>query len=163
MISNRKHGFETFDHTADIGIRAWGSDLAQVFEEIAKALFSVVVELNTVSARQKMEVTLRADSDGDLLLAWLKELLFIFETRRLLCKEFKVRLINKKITPSPLSSPPGRGRGQGEGVSLEADIFCEKLDNTKHRLGREVKAITLHQFKLIREKSRYLAEVILDI
>ena len=143
MISNRKHGFETFDHTADIGIRAWGSELAQVFEEIAKALFSVVVELNTVSARQKMEVTLRADSDGNLLLAWLKELLFIFETKHLLFSNFKI--LNLK-----------------SGV-LTAEISGEPVNPAKHLLGREVKAITLHQFKLIREKSRYLAEVILDI
>ena len=84
------HGFETFDHTADIGIRAWGNELAQVFEGAAKALFSVMAELSTVSARQKLKVTLRAQSDEELFLAWLKELLFIFETKHLLFSDFKV-------------------------------------------------------------------------
>ena len=136
-------GYETFEHTADIGIRAWGREFAQVFEEAAKALFSVIVDLKTVSPRQELNVELAADSGEELFLAWLKELLFIFETKHLLLSQFKV-----------LNLSLGK---------LSAKVSGEPLDNLKHALGREVKAVTLHQFKLIQDKSRYLAEVILDI
>ena len=137
------HGFETFDHTADIGIRAWGNELAQVFEEAARALFSVMAELNTISVRQKLKLRLHAESDEELFLAWLKELLFIFETKHLLFSDFKV-----------LDLKSG---------TLVAEVGGELIDPTKHLLGREVKAVTLHQFRLARDKARYFAEVILDI
>jgi len=136
-------GYGTFDHTADIGIRAWGSEFSQVFEEAAKALFSVIVDLKTVSPRQKVKIELVKDSGEELFLSWLKELLFIFETRRLLLCEFKI--LDLKPT------------------ALRAEVSGEVLDNAKHSLGREVKAITLHQFKLVHDQGRYLAEVILDI
>ena len=136
-------GHETFEHTADLGIRAWGSTLAQVFEEAAKALFGVVVDLATVSPSKKLKVKLTGDSDEALFLAWLKELLFIFETEHLVFSDFRV-----------LSLKNG---------ALSAEAGGEPLDNVKHALGREVKAITLHQFKLAWEKDRYLAEFIVDI
>lgn len=143
MNCDMSRGHETFDHTADIGIRAWGADLIQVFEEAATALFTVIAELSTVSVRRTIVVKVRGDSDEELFLAWLKELLFIFETKHLLCSHFKV-----------LNLKPG---------ALTAEIGGEPIDSAKHLLGREVKAITLHQFKLVKEKARYFAEVILDI
>ncbi len=135
-------GFETFDHTADIGIRAWGNEFHEVFEEAAKALFSVIVDLDSVKPSQTFPLELNAENGEELFLKWLKELLFIFETKHLLLKEFKVDLAANQ---------------------LKATLSGEKLDNQKHVLGREVKAVTLHQFKLTHEKARYLAEVILDI
>ena len=135
-------GHETFDHTADIGIRAWGNEFSEVFEESAKALFSVIVDLDSVKPDQTIHLELTAESGEALFLKWLKELLFLFETKHILLKEFKVDLIANQ---------------------LKAKVAGEKLDNKKHSLGREVKAVTLHQFKLAHEKARYLAEVILDI
>jgi SHS2 domain-containing protein len=136
-------GHETFDHTADIGIRAWGSEFSQVFEEAAKALFEVMAEPHHITPSEKLQIHLSADDGEELFLKWLKELLFIFETRRLLLFEFKIMSLNP--------------------TTLSAEVSGEVLNNAKHSLGREVKAVTLHQFKLVKDKGRYLAEVILDI
>jgi SHS2 domain-containing protein len=135
-------GYETFEHTADIGIRAWAGELTGLFEEAGKALFSVIAELDNVVPAQKISVELQAESEEELFLKWLKELLFIFDTERFLLSRFKVDEARKRL------------RAQASG---------ELLNPFKHRLFREVKAITRHQFKLIREPSRFLAEVILDI
>ena len=162
-------GYGTFDHTADIGIRAWGSEFSQVFEEAAKALFSVIVDLKTVSPRQKVKIELTKDSGEELFLSWLKELLFIFETKHLLLSEFKIIDLNPASSqsspgfpPKDLADPP-RNLAGNLGYCLIAEVRGEVLDNAKHSLGREVKAITLHQFKLVHDQGRYLAEVILDI
>lgn len=136
-------GHETFEHTADIGIRAWGNEFSEVFEEAARALFSVIVDLKAVSPAQKLTIKLNAESGEELFLAWLKELLFLSETKHLVFSEFEV-----------LDLGP---------ASLSAEVRGEPLDPKKHHLGREVKAITRHQFKFVKEKGRYLAEVILDI
>ena len=78
-----------------------------------------------------------------MFLTWLKELLFIFETQHLVLSEFKIQSLTSK--------------------TLVAEVGGEQLDPTKHALGREVKAVTMHQFKFGRDQDRYLAEVILDI
>ena len=102
-----------------------------------------MAEPASVSPRTRIKINLTADSGEELFLKWLKELLFIFDSRHLLLAQFKV----KDLGP----------------VNLSAEVAGEALDNAKHPLGREVKAITHHQFKLTHEKGRYLAEVILDI
>ena len=136
-------GFETFDHTADIGIRAWGRDDLEVFEEAAKAVSSVMADLSGVSVRQRSEISVTAESTEELFLAWLKELLFIFETKHLILSEFKIETLTAN--------------------ALKARVGGETLDPKRHVLGREVKAVTMHQFKYVREPSRCSAEVILDI
>ena len=152
-------GHETFEHTADIGIRAWGKDLPEIFEEAAKALSSVLVDLKTVNAHQKLKLELSAESEEELFFKWLKELLFISETKHIFLSEFKI--LNFFSLPFPLHQ--NGGEDKGEGVELIAEASGEAVDSKKHVLGREVKAITRHQFKLVREPTRYLAEVILDI
>ena len=135
-------GFEIFDHTADIGIRAWGNEFSEVFEEAAKALFSVIIDLSSVTPSEKISVALEAENGEELFIKWLKELLFIFEAKHLVFNQFKVDL--------------NFGR-------LSAELFGESLNSSKHALGKEVKAVTLHQFKLAKEGARCSAEVILDI
>ena len=142
-MSSSSRGYETFEHTADIGIRAWGKEFSDVFEEAAKALFSVIVELNTVSPRQKSTLQLSAESGEDLFLKWLKELLYLSAVQHLVFCEFKIVNLNS--------------------AALSAEAYGEPFDSSKHALGREVKAVTLHQFKFTNEKGRYMAEVILDI
>ena len=107
-------GFETFDHTADVGIRAWGENLEHLFEEAGKALFSVMVDLNTVSDRKTHPLDLRAESNEDLIYAWLNELLFIFETERFVFKSFSVNRIDS--------------------LHLTAEGRGEALDRSKHVL-----------------------------
>ena len=163
-------GFETFEHTADIGIRAWGSEFSELFEEAAKALFDVMVDLKTVTPSQKLKVELklplthtpfakegraglnlpysvkgRGESEGfeELFLAWLQELLFISDTKHLMLSEFKVL----ELTPD----------------RLKAEVSGETANAGKHVLKHEVKAVTRHQFKLVQKGPRYFAEAILDI
>ncbi|MBI4372227.1 MAG: archease [Candidatus Omnitrophica bacterium] len=158
-MTGGSRGHETFEHTADIGIRAWGSEFSELFEEAAKALFSVIVDLKTVKPAQLIHIELSTEKKGtgntfclspffngnaeELFLKWLKELLFLSETKHMFFSQFKI-----------LDLSPGKLVAEAEGESVDAK---------KHIMGREVKAITRHQFKLVHQNARYLAEIILDI
>ena len=48
--------FETFDHTADIGIRAFGPDLPEAFCNAAKGMFSLITDLRKVRSSHKIGV-----------------------------------------------------------------------------------------------------------
>jgi len=134
---------ETFEHTADIGLRARSQTLNGLFEEAAKALFSVIVaNPETIQPVQQVNVELQGDRDDDLLYDWLSELLYLFDARRLVLAEFRVRL--------------HQGR-------LEATAHGEPLDRQRHEVGKEVKAITYHALKVERDGDGYLAEVIVDL
>jgi SHS2 domain-containing protein len=134
--------FELFDHTADLGLRVTAPDLDALFEDAALGLFSIIVEQPPRGGPLEQEFELRGQRHDHLLFDWLSELLYVFDTARILFGEFEVR-----VGPEGL-----RARARGE-----------RLDPACHRLLHEVKAITYHGLKVERVGSGWRAEVIVDI
>ena len=135
--------YETFEHTADLGLRVRAPDLDTLFAEAAAALFSAIVEdLGTVVASRKVEVRLAGRDRAYLLFDWLRALLYHFDAEHLLCARFEVHVRDDGLT----------GRAWGE-----------PLDRARHELGHEVKAITYHGLRVEQTPDGWLAEVIVDI
>ena len=135
--------YETFEHTADIGIRARSETLDGLFEESARGLFSIILtNPDSVRCVQNTTIELTGDRRDDLLFDWLEELLYTFETRRLLFGQFKVRLSES---------------------GLSAVAWGEPLCADRHELDMEIKAVTYHGLKVEPEGEGWLAEVIVDL
>jgi SHS2 domain-containing protein len=135
--------YETFEHTADLGLRIRATELDRLFVEAAEALFSVIVEdLGTVQPRQHVDIEL-ADHERDyLLFDWLKELLYRCDSEHLLFGRFAVQVTNN---------------------GLKGTAWGEPLDRARHTLSHEVKAITYHGLHVEKTDDGWLAEVIVDI
>jgi SHS2 domain-containing protein len=135
--------YEIFEHTADLGLRIRADDLQRLFEEAARALFSVIV-VNFDAVRPVDEMTFRVEgTDGDELLRdWLAELLYAFHTRHVLLAQFDVRL---------------------DETGLTATARGEPVDPDRHQLDAELKAVTYHGLKVQQERDGWLAEVIVDV
>jgi SHS2 domain-containing protein len=135
--------YETFEHTADLGLRARAADLDRLFAETAEALFAAVVEdLSTVEPRQRVEVELSVEDREYLLFDWLRELLYRFDTERLVFSRFEARVRDTGLTGTAWGEP---------------------LDLSRHVPNHEVKAITLHGLRVEPTADGWLAEVIVDI
>lgn len=135
--------FETFDHTADIGLRVTAATLDELFAEAARGLTSLLIEnLDDVRPTNSETIQLAGKDVDYLLFDWLNELLFRFETRGMLFRVFDVRC-----------------NDQG----LEATIRGEPCDPSRHRLAHEVKAITYHGLSVEPTDGGWQAELILDI
>ena len=65
--------FEYFDHTADMGMRAEGRDLAQLFTDSAVGMFNLTVPLDAFQLKEEREISLRAENAEELLWNWLRE------------------------------------------------------------------------------------------
>ncbi len=72
--------FEILEHTADVGIVAYGSDMKQAFANAAKGLFSIITELDDVEETGHRDIALTAPDRESLLVAWLNELIYLFDT-----------------------------------------------------------------------------------
>ena len=70
--------FQTIDHTADIGIIASGSDMSQAFANAARALFSLITELDNIEEALHRDIEITAADEESLLVAWLNELIYLF-------------------------------------------------------------------------------------
>ncbi len=135
--------YEHFDHTADLGLRVVASDLDALFCDAAEGLIAMIVSdplIATTDPEQRF--TLESPRLDWLLVDWLSELLYRFDTERTLFGQFTARV--------------AEGR-------LEARAQMAPLDPSRHQLLHEVKAITYHGLRVEPTDAGWLAELIVDI
>jgi SHS2 domain-containing protein len=132
---------------ADAAFEAWGATREELFSAAADALTNVMVE-DLTAIRRITELTVRLEeSDLEFLLFnFLNELLFYKDARRLL-----LRVSSLAITL------------QGSLFTLRAALYGEEADQSRHILNADVKAVTMHRFKVEQTAQGWLASVVLDI
>ncbi|MFA5809985.1 MAG: archease [Thermoleophilia bacterium] len=136
-------GFEVIEHTADIGIRAFGNTEMEAFENAALGMFSLLCDIDKVEARKTFTVEVEADDLETLLVEWLNELLYLQESQGILLKSIKV---------TELAETRIAGQGQGEPV-----------DYKRHILKADIKAATYYMLRLQQTDGCWKAEVIFDV
>lgn len=135
--------YEFIDHTADIGLRAYGKDLKQLFENAAAGMFAILADLKNVRAEKTVPLKLKAPNLEELFLSWLSELLYQHNGKGMMFKEFSVDELSEK--------------------AIAAKAKGEKLNLKRHRLKTEIKAVTYHALKVQKVKDTWQAEVIFDV
>lgn len=133
-------GFEYFEHTADVGIRAWGPTLEDAFCAAAEGLVAYMVDVTGAKNVGEATLVVEGGSDERLLLRLLEEVLYLFETERYV------------ITGAT---------AKREGGTLVATLRGEAYDATRHGHVHEVKAITFHDLHVQRTPPE--VRVIVDI
>ena len=138
--------YEYLEHTGDIGIRAYGGTLEELFINAAQGLLESIADLNTVGTTAQAEIEVAAESLEELMVAWLDELNFRHEVEEVFFRQVEMREI---------SEAPYR---------LVAVAYGEPVNFAKHVVYTEIKSITYHQ--LIVEQTpdnRWMAQVIFDL
>ncbi len=134
--------FEFFEHTADIGLRAWGKTLGEAFENASAGMGKIISD-SKVKPQKEFELEVEADDLEGLLVLWLSELLFVFETKYILFKDFDVEIDEKRFK--------ARGKCRGE-----------VIDSSKHEIKTEIKAVTYHLLK-VEKNEDWMVQVLFDI
>lgn len=115
------------DHTADALIEAYGATLADRFANAAYALFDQITDADLVKPVGEVRVVVSADSEEQLLVDFLQELLFLHDADGYVFGEFEVEIL---------------------GGNLEAIARGEKFDRSRHPKKAVVKGVTYHNLKL---------------
>lgn len=141
-------GFRFLDHTADVLVEAYGSDLREAFENAAKAMFEVMTDVSTVRPMVRRSIVVEGEDVEALLYSWLEELLFIFDVELIVFSEFRVREIK---------------RVDDRGFLLMADAWGEKFNPEVHPRKTEVKAITYSLMEIREGADGCVVRFVLDI
>lgn len=135
--------FKIFSHTADIGLEVQGKTREDLFRNAALGLLSILTDPSDFGRTETVRFKLEARTWEDLLVAWLEEILYFFTVKAIGFRDFKIT-----------SMSPTRVQGIGAG---------ERIDLKKHRVDREVKAVTYHDLKIEKTRTGYKTRIILDI
>ncbi|RME00493.1 MAG: archease [Deltaproteobacteria bacterium] len=142
MISRRRT-YQVFEHTADVGIEAYGETLEELFAHAAVGLIDLMTDPAAIEERERVTIEVEGQDLPQLLRRWLSEILFLFDAREILLSRFE-------ITISP------------EHDTLHAVAYGEPFEPERHPLENEVKAVTYHGLE-IRGTGPYRARVVFDI
>ncbi len=136
--------FETFEHTADVGVRGIGKSFEEALQEAAKALFSVMINLNKVkpSKSVKVEVNIKGLDKSQILVEWLNRLVAERDISNMVFSKFKVQI---------------------KGNKLIGTAWGEKFNPKKHESEVEVKAATYSQLKVEKKNNKWIAQCIVDV
>jgi SHS2 domain-containing protein len=135
--------FRFIDHTGDLGLEVFGDSLTALFQHAGDALTEIITDAATVRRRESKRISLEADGIEALLVRWLNELVFLFDTDGLLGAVFDVTDIDDR--------------------HLAATVWGEVYDETRHPIKTTVKSATYHQLEVVREKELWRARVIFDL
>ena len=138
--------FEILEHTADIGIAAYGKNKEEVFINAAKGMFEIIAgENKTLKQNFYDKIKLEADNLEGLLFAWLNELLYISETRLVILNKFYIKELSD--------------------FQIEAEVEGMKINPPSVKIEKEIKAVTYHRLEIKKDEKSGLwrAQVIFDI
>ena len=135
------------EHGADIGFEVKSGDLEELFREAGKAVFSVMVDVNNLQAKESVPLELSASTLDDLLYEWLSELVSIANLKNQAYCEFSD--LNILETDS--------------GYTLNAVVRGERIDPDRHELGTEVKAVTYQGLEIEKEKDGWGCRYVVDV
>jgi SHS2 domain-containing protein len=140
------HYLEDFA-TADIAFEATGGDLEGLFGAAADATMNVMVEeIDAIEPRQTRTIELRNGEIDMLLFDFLQELIYYKDAEQLLLRVPEITIAAQ----------------DGEYI-LKAIGRGERLDLKRHEQRADVKAVTLHHFRVEQMDDGWKALVILDV
>jgi len=138
--------FEILEHTADIGIMAYGKTKREVFINAAKGMFEIIAgENKTLRENFYDKIKLEADNLEGLLFAWLNELLYISETKLVILSKFKIKELSD--------------------FQIKAEVEGIKINPPSVKIEKEIKAVTYHRLEIKKDEESGLwsAQIIFDI
>ena len=141
--------FSVFDHTADIGLEVRGRDLADLLATAARATFDQMLEdlPDDVAITEEVRAACAEDLEDDpaeLLVVWLQELLYRFETVDLVPLAFDFAACGPR--------------------EVRATVGFGRFDADRHRTRTEIKAVTYHDLDVHQAPDgSWSARFILDV
>lgn len=136
-------GFRILEHPSDMGIEASGGDLGEAFRQAALGLISIVVDASSVGLLVQKVISVQGSDAENLLVRWLSEILYLYDGEDYLSGGIEIL----KMSPT----------------AVTAKLHGEFLNEQKHRLKMDVKAVTYHQLSVSQGPEGTTVRVFLDI
>jgi SHS2 domain-containing protein len=138
----RMKKYEQIDISGDAGLKIWGKTLEDLFQNAAYGTWELITDPSGVREKEKREITLSSNSYEGLLVLWLNELIFLFDSYGFIGTSFSVIL---------------------EGFSLKACVTGGIINPDINESRLLLKAATYHDLSLKKVRAIWEATVIFDI
>jgi len=137
------NGYRLLDHTADFGLEIHGDDPPALFVQAARALFDLIAGSDYTGGVHRRQIEIAGADWPDLLVNWLRELLYMWSgERQLLCD----------VTIESIGA-----------THVRATVDSVDFIPLRHEIRNEIKAVTYHQVDVAPRGTGWMARVYLDV
>ena len=137
------NAYRLIEHTADAGIEVTAPDAKTLFTETGRALCDLLATAEGPCDELAYEIALDGADWTDLMINWLRELLYLFNGRELLARRIAITRLDPR--------------------QIAARLACDRVDGRRHVAGHEIKAVTYHQARVTAGAEGWQARVIFDL
>jgi SHS2 domain-containing protein len=135
--------YDVLDHTADLGIKVTGVTLSDLYVNAGLALFDLITSIDENIDEEELTISVSGEDEADLLVNWLRELLYLFNGKELLVKSIAILSLDN--------------------LTIAARVGVISYDPDKFDIGNEIKAVTYHQACVEQMPKGFAARVIFDL
>jgi len=130
-------------HQTELAVRISGNSQADLFANSALALFDVMTDPTAIEIKERISLEVEGNDRDDLMVNWMRELLYLYQGSGYLLKEFKI--------------------GQVKDTIVKAEVCGEKIDPDRHEIKQEIAAVAFHKSRMEKTGNQWIAQVIFEL
>lgn len=128
---------------SELAVRVVGNSQADLFANSAFALFDVMTDLEKIEVKERLPLEVEGADRDDLMVNWMRELLYLYQGSGYLLKEFQIREVKDTL--------------------VKADVCGEKIDPDRHDMKKEIAAVAYHQSRMEKTGNQWTAQLIFEV
>ena len=140
---NNDKNYRILNRASDLVIKIFGKSQAELFANSAFALFDLMTEVDKVEVQEHLLLEVEGVDRDDLMVNWMRELLYLFQVSGYLLKDFQVREARDNF--------------------VRGEVSGEKFDPDRHELRREIRSIAYHQSRMEKTGDQWTAQMIFEL
>jgi SHS2 domain-containing protein len=128
---------------SELAVRVAGHSQADLFANSAFALFDVMTDVDKVDIKERMALEVEGTDRDDLMVNWMRELLYLYQGSGYLLREFDIR--------------------EAKDTRVKAEVCGEKIDPDRHEIRKEIHGIAYHQSRMQKTGDQWTAQLTFEI
>lgn len=142
-MENQKN-YHITKHQSELAVRIVGNSQADLFANSALTLFDVMVtDVQKIDCKESIPLEVEGTDRDDLMVNWVRELLYLYQGSGYLLKEFLIREVKDTL--------------------VKADVRGEKIDPDRHEIQQEIAAVASHKSRMQKTGNQWTAHLIFEI
>jgi len=141
MENQKKYRLMT--RQSELAVKVVGNSQADLFANSAFALFDVMTDVEKIEIKERLPLEVEGADRDDLMVNWMRELLYLYQGSGYLLREFQVREVKDTL--------------------VKADVCGEKIDPDRHEIKKEITAVAYHQSRMEKTGNQWTAQLIFEV
>lgn len=128
---------------SELAVRITGGSQADLFANSAFALFDVMADVSKIEIKERMNLEVEGTDRDDLMVNWMRELLYLYQGSGYLLGEFNIREVSDTL--------------------VKAEVCGEKIDPDRHEIKQEIGSVAFHKSRMEKTGNQWTAQVIFEL